>query len=146
MITTEVLYGCQCDRCSEVYEDSNGYQLHADKHEAETDALENGWGELNGKHYCENCHTIDEETDEVIIKSPYPKSVKKVEKFINVIKHKSVDVGETEISFRLTFDIEGWEKCDTNWVLSVCENNVKIEPFISGIRVFANRLLIEIPK
>lgn len=64
-------YGVECDRCKKMYEDGfTGISFWADENEAFNNAQENSdWTEVNGKHYCPNCFTVDEETGKITIKN-----------------------------------------------------------------------------
>ena len=146
MIIAEILYGCQCDRCGVLYEDYNSIALQSDRYEAFARASEDGWNDVGEKHYCPECHAIDEEGDSIIVKEPYPDIVSDIERYIKFIKKRTVSIEEKDHSFRLTFGIDGWEKTDTDWVLSMCKNKAVIEAFTSGIKLFPNRILIEIQK
>lgn len=80
MVIAEVFYGVKCDRCGEIYE-SGEHAYYMDESEAQEQALESEWGELNGKHYCPNCHSVDEETDEIKPFPAFPKHVSHIRNF-----------------------------------------------------------------
>ena len=85
-----MFYGVKCDRCGEFHEGEFTY--FSDESEAVEQAESDDWRELNGKHYCPNCHSIDEEADEVKPLPPFPHHVKLIRKFIGSIVHS---VGES---------------------------------------------------
>lgn len=84
MIVAEVFYGVKCDRCGEIYE-SGEHAYFMDESEAIEQALESEWGELNGKHYCPNCHMVNSETDEVTPFPAFPKHVTHIRNFAKKI-------------------------------------------------------------
>jgi len=86
MITTETFYGLKCDRCGELFENGE-YSFWADEDCAMENAFEEEWNELNGRHYCPNCHEINEETDEIKVYEEYPKHLKTLNGFIDKILH-----------------------------------------------------------
>jgi len=67
MIIKETFYAVECDRCKNI---SNGdeYNFFVDENTALEESVENEYVEYEGKHYCPDCYTIDENTDEIIIK------------------------------------------------------------------------------
>ncbi len=86
MIITEVFYGLKCNRCGELFEDGE-HSFWNDESSAIENAYESDWAELKGKHYCPNCHEIDEETDEVKVYEEYPQHLKTLNGFIDRILH-----------------------------------------------------------
>lgn len=80
MIIAEVFYGVKCDRCGEICDDTE-HAYYMDESEATEQALESEWGEINGKHYCPNCHIVNEETDEVEPFPAFPQHIKLIRKF-----------------------------------------------------------------
>ncbi len=70
MIYEEIMYGIKYDRCHEIYENCDGATVSSEKHDIEEEACENDWHEENGKHYCPNCYTRDEEDEDKIIAKP----------------------------------------------------------------------------
>jgi hypothetical protein len=65
----------ECDVCKKVYENGDGYTLFA--HDLDNAHPEDvGWHvgeddtEHKGKHYCSDCHHIDDE-DNVIVHTPH---------------------------------------------------------------------------
>lgn len=84
MIYEDIVYGVSCDRCHEIYENSDGYSVSADKNSMAEDAYDDGWHEENGKHYCPNCFTRDEnDEDKVIVKPMIHYSLFKFLDFVN---------------------------------------------------------------
>jgi hypothetical protein len=82
MIIAEVFYGIKCDICDEICEDSE-HSFYSDEGDALENSFNNEWAELNGKHYCPNCYSIDEETEGVKPFSPFPDHVKTIRKFFS---------------------------------------------------------------
>lgn len=63
-----IMYGIKCNRCQQIYEDGEGANLAVDRHgDLEESAQEDGWYVNGDRHYCPNCHTINE-NDEVVTK------------------------------------------------------------------------------
>lgn len=68
MIHEEKCYCVTCDNCGKTYEDVNtGFTLWVDNSEANENVQDNDWYKDGDKHYCPNCHTVDED-DNLIIK------------------------------------------------------------------------------
>ena len=75
MITNHIMYGVKCSRCGHQFEDSyNGYTAWADEQQAWEAAEEEDWIERDGKHYCPACYEEDEESGDMVPKSPYPQA------------------------------------------------------------------------
>lgn len=70
MIYEEIMYGVKCDRCYEIYENGDGCTVSSDKHDMEEEACENDWQEIDGRHYCPDCYTRDENDEDKIIVKP----------------------------------------------------------------------------
>lgn len=70
MIYEEIMYGVKCDRCHEIYENSDGCTVSSDKYDMEEEACENDWQEIDGRHYCPDCYTRDENDEDKIIVKP----------------------------------------------------------------------------
>ena len=85
MILKEIFYAVKCDRCGQINEDGNDHSYFFDKSDALQNVSDNDWAELLGKHYCDSCHTINEETDEVIVKPLYPDHLVKLRKFLDKV-------------------------------------------------------------
>ena len=61
----QILYTVECDNCRENYQsDDFGFWLEYEM--ALEKAVEDGWTEEEGNHYCKKCHHYDDE-DELII-------------------------------------------------------------------------------
>jgi hypothetical protein len=67
--------------------------------------MENEWQELNNKHYCPNCYTINEETDEVVVKTPYPDKLIKLRKFLEKVLNVRTRIFEKEDQFTVKVNI-----------------------------------------
>lgn len=101
MIKTAVLYGLKCDRCGELYEDGE-YSFWTDEDSVIERAYEDDWIELKGKHYCPNCHEIDEETGEIKVYEQYPHHLKTLNEFIDNVLHGALrTVAENAIDYFL---------------------------------------------
>lgn len=75
MITNHIMYGVKCSRCGRQFEDSyNGFTVWADEQLAWEVAEEEDWIERDGKHYCPACYEEDEESGDMVPKSPYPQA------------------------------------------------------------------------
>ena len=67
-IFEEKMYGVQCDRCKAVYENYNRFVAFPDKDTAIEEAENSCWRITDdGKCYCPDCYTKDD-NDNVIIK------------------------------------------------------------------------------
>ena len=115
MITEEILYGVKCDRCGNSYEMGGEYTCYSDKSEILDAALDDGWKEIHGRHYCPCCYTEkdgttvinnhdddDEREDdsrEYIPRPSYPDCYHKLQQFMRVI------IGHS-----------GNESCDDDWL------------------------------
>lgn len=56
-----------CDNCGEVYsDDHSGFSIFLDEGTANEYADNDSWHSDNGKHYCPDCHTINDD-DEIVI-------------------------------------------------------------------------------
>jgi hypothetical protein len=103
MIIKEIFCAVKCDRCGRInYEDDMSFW--SEESIAIDNANENDWHILDSKHYCQNCFTVNEETDEVTIKEPYPESVKRIQKFINAITKNIARVYEKDDRFLIEFN------------------------------------------
>ncbi|MDR2009937.1 MAG: hypothetical protein LBQ22_05600 [Bacteroidales bacterium] len=61
-------YTIKCDRCGKRYEKDDFLPVFSSEIEAKNEIGDQPyryWEEIDGKHYCSDCHTYDEETDEV---------------------------------------------------------------------------------
>jgi len=56
-----------CDNCKETYtEEHSGFSFFADEDNANDNAQDDQWYSDEGKHYCPECHTINDH-DELVI-------------------------------------------------------------------------------
>lgn len=99
MIITEVFYGVKCDRCGETFEDGE-HSFWSDESSAIENASDSEWVELNGKHYCSNCHEVNEDTDEIKVFEEFPQPLKTLNGFIDkILKGVSRSILEYEDHF-----------------------------------------------
>lgn len=58
-----------CDNCGETYcDDHSGFTIFVDEIQANDYAQNSDWYNEGDKHYCDNCHSFDED-DNLIIKA-----------------------------------------------------------------------------
>lgn len=62
----------ECDNCGDHYEDGHGFAIFVD--EGSVNPEDDDWHEIDGKHYCPDCHTIDDD-DNLIIKTERKKVI-----------------------------------------------------------------------
>jgi acetylornithine deacetylase/succinyl-diaminopimelate desuccinylase-like protein len=98
MIIAEVFYGIKCNRCGEIY-DGGDFSFWNDEGTAIENATEADWAELNGKHYCTDCHELGEDRDVVKVYDDYPKHLKTLNTFITYVVAGSKNVIENEVGF-----------------------------------------------
>lgn len=115
MIVSDIFYGLKCDRCGEFYEDGD-HSFWSDKESAIEYSHDSDWVEKNDKHYCPKCYDLDEETDEITIREPFPRLVKQIECFIEKIIKQVCFVKETELGFELSFRASELSLADENWL------------------------------
>lgn len=96
-----ILYGIKCDRCRENYEDEEGHTVFFDKGDAEEGASESDWYCDGDKHYCPNCHTIDD-NDVITAKQLIPHDFFKFKNMLQALTHTSYRFSETEEHYILT--------------------------------------------
>lgn len=102
MIIKDVFYGVKCDRCGTQYEDGESSYWY-DESVAIENSMEDEWIECNQKHYCPNCHELDDEGG-FIIYEEYPKYLKTLISFIDHVMTASCrSVSETETEFVVSF-------------------------------------------
>ncbi len=82
MIKNEIVYGIKCDRCHEMYEDSDDISFFFNQQEVLEFAKDSDWIEKNGKHYCPSCYERLGNDDDFEIKTPYPKEIFKLRKLL----------------------------------------------------------------
>jgi rubredoxin len=104
MLVTDVFYGVKCDRCGDLYEDSDGHTFFSSADSPIEGASDDEWKEVKSKHYCPNCYTKDDD-DNVVPKPDYPKSVEIVKEFIKLIKKSTPRITE----FTDAFEIRAYE-------------------------------------
>lgn len=68
MIIKETFYAVSCDRCNDMSQ-GDEYNFFIDENTALEESIENEYIEHQGKHYCPDCYTVDEDTDEITIKN-----------------------------------------------------------------------------
>ncbi|MCW0484094.1 hypothetical protein [Gaoshiqia sediminis] len=116
MIIHGVFFAVKCNRCGNICE-SGDYQYWNDESAAEESAAESEWHIDNGKHYCPNCHEIDE-NDNVLIYLPIPESVKKAQIFLQSITRYAV-LKDRKDSFRIEIsNIQYLSDADLAWIRS----------------------------
>ena len=97
-----IMYGIKCNRCQEIYEDSEGVNFAVDRHgDLEECAQEDGWYVNGEKHYCPNCHTINE-NDEVVTKPLIDHHFFKFRNVLQMLTCRLYSFYETETCFVLT--------------------------------------------
>lgn len=68
MIVTRQMSNIKCDCCGQLYDDECWVDVE-DAHTLLNEALGNYWIKHNGKHYCPDCYSYDDEDNLVIDKS-----------------------------------------------------------------------------
>ena len=105
MIVSEIFYGVKCNRCGEHFEDGE-HSFWSDEDNAIENAMDSEWIEIKGKHYCTNCHELDEKTDEVKVFEDYPQHLKTLNKFIDRVTigtQRNVFETTTEFTVKCSF-------------------------------------------
>jgi len=117
MYTTHVFHGIRCNRCGDLYENSEDASFFHDKGDVMESAYDDGWEEVKGSHYCPDCYTKDED-DNVVPKPEYPKSVGFVKMFVKTIQKSHPNVTEHTGHFEVKYyEIYGETKqCDIAWL------------------------------
>lgn len=82
MIKPVIFYTLQCDRCKELFESPEGFIGQVNSDSVWEDAENSDWIDYKGKQYCPDCYHFDEEKDEYLPLSDYPKSIFRLEKFL----------------------------------------------------------------
>lgn len=96
-----IMYGIKCNRCQAIYEDSEGANLAVDRHgDLEESAQEDGWYVNGDRHYCPNCHTINE-NDEVVTKPLIDYYFFKFKNELQMLTGRQYTFSETETLFVL---------------------------------------------
>lgn len=122
MIVSETFFGVKCNRCKAQYDDGD-HSFWGDEQNAIENATESGWHEDKNKHYCDNCHSINEETNEITIFEEFPKEIKKVVEFCGVLGY-SVEITDTETSYIIYFRLSYREELE-KFEIDFIENQVK---------------------
>ena len=63
-IVKQYFYNVECDRCGKLSDEEH---WRVDEDLSKENADESGFIEVDGKHYCPDCYTIDDE-DNIVIK------------------------------------------------------------------------------
>lgn len=102
MIFEEQSFGVQCDNCLLIYEESGtGYCLQVSEDNLHPE--DDGWHVDDGKHYCPDCHYIDDE-DKLHIANIPPVYII----IADFPGNKDFPVGK-----KITF--EAWPACSSHW-------------------------------
>lgn len=118
-IITNVFYAVKCDRCGELHENFDDSSFYFDKNSALEDIENDEWIEQDNKHYCPNCYIVDEETDDIQVKSPYPVTMEKLKRFLAKCLNVSVSVKETDEYFEIkfyTYKSKQLDKADEDYI------------------------------
>lgn len=88
MYNQVIFYGLNCDRCGETYDSEYGY--YAEKGYVRDAACDDGWEEIDGRHYCPNCYEDNPDPDhdddhEYRPKPAYPEYVQTLRRFLHVL-------------------------------------------------------------
>ena len=67
MIIEETFYAIECDVCKAQAENYDGHAFRADRNTAEGNAKDREWHKEGDCHYCQDCHSFDDE-DNLVIK------------------------------------------------------------------------------
>ncbi|MCE5332721.1 MAG: hypothetical protein LLF95_11365 [Bacteroidales bacterium] len=118
MILKEIFYAVKCDRCGAINNETDT-AFWGEKSQAVLQCQDDEWlCNVPGKHYCPNCFTTNEENEEVTIKPPFPESVKRIEKFIDVITKNLAEVHEKDDRFEIDFyERISLHQADRNWIV-----------------------------
>ena len=99
-----IFWSMECDRCGTVFSNYDDYTCFPD-----TDMIDyaDDWAEVGGdRHYCPNCHTYNEETEEVTVKPPYPFELLRLKKILNsgliASKYPEFELSEDEEFYMLS--------------------------------------------
>lgn len=83
MIYETVMFGIRCDRCRKELENSDGYSLFVDSHDADEEAQYCDWQSFDGgKHYCPSCVKYNEDKDEYEPLPPIPPTIWEARRFL----------------------------------------------------------------
>jgi len=118
MIIKEIFYAVKCNRCGSVNE-SGDYTFMSDESSAIDEANDNDWAVENGEHFCPNCFTTNDETDEIIVKPAIPDLVKKIKKFLSFVTKNTPRTIEKSDSFEMSFnEYNPIGNAEVNWLQS----------------------------
>ena len=107
MITQSIFYSVKCDRCGTINEDGDDQSCFFDEGDAVESAIGNMWEEIGNKHYCPECFTINEKTDVVTAKEPYPNHLIKLKKFLEKVLNVRTRIFEHDDFFVVKINIYG---------------------------------------
>lgn len=103
MIKPVIFYMMVCNRCGNTYSDYDDHTCFPDD---DMMCYADDWAEINGRHFCPNCHTYNDETDEITVKPPYPDKLQKLKVALNsgIFTHISPDfsISEDEEYYKLS--------------------------------------------
>jgi len=142
VIIKEIFYAVKCDRCGCINEVED-IQFLSDEDIAESFAVDDNWlCNIKGKHYCPDCLTEDEETEEILIKPPFPPSVNRIKEFVEFTGNHP-GIMERDNGFEIYFDTHcGFDLASKNWITSSYPE-VKTNAIPNGKY---NKIIITIPK
>ena len=145
MIIAEVFYGVKCDRCGKVYDGSDA-QYYSDTDSALTYAKEEDWIERGKKHYCPNCHVVDEDTEEVKVRPPRPIHLDSLEKFINDFLGYHARVIESDDDYEVLFYGDALSIIDEEYIRKMLDSHfISLQCKPHG-RMWLSECLIKIKK
>jgi hypothetical protein len=149
MIVTEQFYAVECDRCGEIHEGGD-FSFFADDSQAIEDAEGDEWIEKGGKHYCTGCYVRDEETDEDIVKPPYPEVLLKLRRFIEKTLKCPTRCNEEDDRFIVSFYTRGGEKrlkpYDHAYITDLLGSSLKLFEYKDKERISNAECIITIKK
>lgn len=143
MIIKEIFYAIKCDRCGYINEVGD-IQFLSDEDIAESQAKDDDWlCNIKGEHYCQDCFTENEETEEILIKPLFPQSIDRIKEFVSKITENYPRVIERENGFEIYFYTHcGFDTASKNWITSSYPE-AKIDTIPNGKY---NKIIITIPK
>lgn len=75
MVQEKTMYGVMCDNCKDTLETYDGIAFWHNQDDAEENAMNKDWLDSEGKHYCPDCFSHNNE-DELVINAtrfkPHP--------------------------------------------------------------------------
>lgn len=63
MFVQRIFYGVKCDKCGIQYEEGE-YSYWWAEYESIESAKDEGWIEKDDKHYCQDCHEVEDEENQ----------------------------------------------------------------------------------